>query len=57
MTDAAPPTPGPPPSKGVSRWFVFHAATALLLLVALNVLVASYVPFAIQGIGSSYLIM
>jgi len=57
MTDTAAPVRSPPPAKGPGPYFVVHAVTALVLLVALNGLVAAYVPFAIQGIGSSYLIM
>ena len=39
-----------------SRGFVLHAVLALAALLFLNVLVATYVPLEIKGIGSSYLI-
>ena len=50
------PTPARPDGPAAGP-FVAHALAALTLLVGLNVAVATYVPFAVEGIGSSYLIM
>ena len=51
-SDGAFPWGGGVPSRG----FVVHAVLALAALLALNVLVATWVPFAVQGIGHSYLV-
>ena len=39
-----------------ARGFTAHAVLALLMLLALNYMAATYVPFWIKGIGASYLI-
>jgi heme exporter protein C len=51
--DPRTPEPGRPPAGP----FVAHALGAMALLAALNWLATTYVPFAVEGIGSSYLIM